>query len=40
MRTSDHKVAEDGPPWYANYEWKKKAAVAKAEDQCDFSGRI
>src|SRR3954464_4258947 len=23
------KVAED-PPWYANYEWKKKAAVAKA----------
>jgi saccharopine dehydrogenase-like NADP-dependent oxidoreductase len=23
------KVAED-PPWYANYEWKKEAAVAKA----------
>src|SRR6266568_6433001 len=23
------KVAED-PPWYANYEWKKKDAVAKA----------
>src|SRR5262245_47737900 len=23
------KVAED-PPWYANYEWKKKEAVAKA----------
>src|SRR5437868_6697327 len=24
-----NKVAED-PPWYANYEWKKKDAVAKA----------